>query len=59
MGRSDVVLWMEKCKPERLTANTVMLCTRNIFILETMRDIYPEEYREIIRASGCAGIIKL
>jgi len=39
---NEVVLWMEKCTPERLTANKVMLCTRNIFLLENMRDIFPE-----------------
>lgn len=55
---TDVVLWMEKCAPERLVPNTVMLCTRNIFILENMRDFLPEEYHEIIAASGSAGIIK-
>jgi hypothetical protein len=56
---SEVVLWMEKCAPERLTANKVMLCTRNIFLLENMRDIFIDEYVAILKNSGNAGIIKL
>lgn len=56
---NEVVLWMEKCDPLRLTANTVMLCTRNIFILENMRDIREQEYNDIIRGSGNAGIIRV
>lgn len=55
---NEVVLWMENCAPDRLTANTVMLCTRNIFLLENMRDFWPEEYHDIIAASGSAGVIK-
>lgn len=55
----EVVLWMENCAPERLTPNTVMLCTRNMFILENMRDIFPDEYVDIIRKSGDAGIVRL
>ena len=55
---SEVVLWMEKCAPERLTANKVMLCTRNIFLLENMRDIFVDEYVAILKGSGNAGIIK-
>ncbi len=58
MESNEVVLWMEKCVPERLTANKVMLCTRNIFLLEHMRDFDPDEYHSIIRGSGSAGIIK-
>ena len=58
MKSQEVVLWMEKCHPDRLVPNTVMLCTRNIFLLENMRDIYPDEYIKIIQASGSAGIIK-
>lgn len=42
MKSNEVVLWMENCSPDRLTPNTVMLCTRNIFLLENMRDIFPE-----------------
>ena len=56
---NEVVLWMEKCAPERLTANKVLLCTRNIFLLENMRDIIPEEYHAIIQSSSSAGIVKL
>ncbi len=56
---SEVVLWMEKCAPGRLTANKVMLCTRNIFLLENMRDIFFDEYVNILKGSGNAGIIKL
>ncbi len=50
---------MEKCDPLRLTANKVMLCTRNIFLLENMRDIFPDEYHAIIQSSGSAGIVKM
>ncbi len=56
---SEVVLWMEACAPERLTANKVMLCTRNIFLLQNMRDICPDEYFSIIESSSSAGIVKL
>ena len=56
---NEVVLWMEKCDPLRLTANKVMLCTRNIFLLENMRDIFIDEYHAILKGSGNAGIIKL
>lgn len=56
---NEVVLWMENCAPERLTANKVLLCTRNIFLLENMRDIFPEEYHAIIQSSSSAGIVKL
>jgi len=59
MSSSEVVLWMDKCVPERLVANRVMLCTRNIFLLENYRDIFIEEYTEIIKGSGNAGIIRL
>jgi hypothetical protein len=59
MESNEVVLWMEKCAPERLTANKVLLCTRNIFLLQNMRDIFPEEYTAIIQSSGSAGIVKL
>lgn len=55
---NEVVLWMENCTPERLVPNTVMLCTRNIFLLENMRDFWPEEYHEIICASGNATVIR-
>lgn len=58
-GSNEVVLFMSKCAPERLTANRIMLCTRNIFLMENMRDIFPEEYHTIIRGSGSAGIVKL
>ncbi len=56
---NEVILWMEKCDPLRLTANKVMLCTRNIFLLENMRDIFVDEYNAIIQSSGSAGIVKL
>lgn len=58
-GVHEVVLWMEDCAPGRLTPNTVMLCVRNMFILENMRDFFYDEYVEIIRSSGNAGIIRL
>lgn len=58
MNASEVVLWMENCALERLTANTIMLCTRSTFILENMRDIFPDEYHSIIKSSGSAGIVK-
>jgi hypothetical protein len=47
-----------KCDPLRLTANKVMLCTRNIFLLENMRDIFIDEYHAILKGSGNAGIVK-
>ncbi len=56
---SEVVLWMENCAPERFASNKVMLCTRNIFILENMRDLFIDEYVEILKGSGNAGIIKI
>jgi len=49
---------MEKCAPERLVPNKVMLCIRNIFLLENMRDVSPDEYHDIIRSGGDAGIRK-
>ncbi len=55
----EVVLWMEDCVPERIVPNTVMLCVRNIFLLENIRDIFSEEYHSIIASSGSAGIVKL
>ena len=55
----EVVLWMENCVPERLVPNTLMLCARNIFLLENMRDLLYEEYVDIIKSSGNAGIIRL
>ncbi len=55
----EVVLWMENCVPERLVPNTLMLCARNIFLLENMRDFLHEEYVDIIKSSGNAGIIRL
>ena len=58
MRSNEVVLWMEKCHPDRLTANTIMLCTRNIFLLENMRDIFPDEYNAIIQSSSSVGIVK-
>ncbi len=58
MTNHEVVLWMEQCAPERLTPNTVMLCVRNMFLLENMRDIMPYEYNSILASSGCVGIIK-
>lgn len=59
MGNAcQVVLFMEWCDPGRLTANRVMLCTRNIYLLENMKDILPETYHEIISMSGSAGIIR-
>jgi hypothetical protein len=50
---------MDECAPERLTPNTLMLCVRNIFLLENMRDFLYEEYVDIIKSSGNAGIIRL
>ena len=55
---NEVVLWMDKCAPERLASNKVMLCTRNIFLLENMRDLFIDEYVAILKGSGNAGIIK-
>ncbi len=55
----EVVLLMENCVPERLVPNTLMLCARNIFLLENMRDFLYEEYVDIIKSSGNAGIIRL
>jgi len=56
---NEVILWMDNCLPERLVANKIMLCTRNIFLLQNMRDMFPKEYHAIIQRSGSAGIVKL
>lgn len=56
--QSEVVLWMDNCNSQRMVANRVMMCARNIFLLENMRDIREYEYNSIIMSSGCAGIIK-
>lgn len=58
VSSNEVILWMDRCLPGRLTANRVMLCARNIFLLENMRDMDPDEYHDIIIRSGSAGIIK-
>lgn len=58
MSSSECILWMGKCSPDRLTANRVMLVTRNMFILENGRDFFIDEYLDIITASGNAGIIR-
>ncbi len=55
----EVVLWMENCVPERLVPNTLILCARNIFMLENMRDFLYGEYVDIIKCSGNTGIIRL
>jgi hypothetical protein len=55
----EVVLWMDECALERLTPNTLMLCIRNIFLLENMKDFLYDEYVDIIKSSGNAGIIRL
>ncbi len=55
----EVILWMENCAPERITPNTVMLCIRNIFMLENMRDFLYDEYVDIIKSSGDAEVIRL
>lgn len=55
---NEVVLWMDKCAPERIASNKVMLCTRNIFLLENMRDLYIDEYVEILKSSSKATMIK-
>jgi hypothetical protein len=56
---NEVVLWMENCDPLRTVPNTVMLCTRNEFMLMNMRDCTPDEFNTIILASGNAGIIRM
>lgn len=56
---NEVVLWMEECAHENLAENKVMLCTRNIFMLENMRDPFIDEYVTILKGSGNAGIITL
>lgn len=49
---NEVILWMNKCDPEYITSNKVMLCIKNIFLLENMRNIFPEEYS--VLSSGAA-----
>jgi hypothetical protein len=56
---NEVVLWMENCDPLRIVPNTVMLCARNEFLLNNMRDCTPMEFNTIILASGNAGIIRM
>lgn len=56
---SEVVLFMLKCPAGyRLTANRVMLCARNQFLLENMRDMMVYEYNEILAGSGSADIVR-
>lgn len=54
----EAILWMSECSPDRLTANRVMLCVRNEFILMNDRDFFIHEYNEIITASGNAAVIR-
>ncbi len=55
---NEVILWMNKCATDRLASNKVMLCTRNIFLLENMRDLFIDEYVEILKNSSSARIDK-
>lgn len=57
-GISDVVLWMDNSSPDRLVPNKIMLNTRAIFLMDNHRDIMGYEYNEILKDSGCAGIVK-
>lgn len=56
---SEVVLWMEKGAHGEIAQNKVMLCTRNMFLLENMRDPLLDEYTAILKDSGNARIIQL
>jgi len=55
----EVVLLMKKCPlGYRLTANRVIMCCRNDFIMQNNRDFTPGEYTSILFASNSAGIVK-
>lgn len=54
----QIVVWMSRCAPERLPANRVMLCARNLCLLENGYDMTPDEFREMLAAAGSAGIVK-
>ncbi len=55
---SEVILFMKDCKSERLVPNTIMLCCRNIFLLENNYDFLPYQYNDMLTRSGFAGIIR-
>ncbi|MCZ7405213.1 MAG: hypothetical protein O8C67_09825 [Candidatus Methanoperedens sp.] len=54
----EVVLWMEKCKVERRTPNTIMMCIRTDWIMQNDRDIFPQEFNAILQSSNSAGIVR-
>ncbi len=54
----EVVLWMEKCRAERRTANTIMMCIRTDWLMQNNRDVFPQEFHQILKASSSAGIVK-
>ncbi|MFZ3060832.1 MAG: hypothetical protein WA102_13980 [Candidatus Methanoperedens sp.] len=54
----EVVLWMEKCKAERRTPNTIMMCIRTDWIMQNDRDIFPQEFNAILQSSNSAGIVR-
>jgi hypothetical protein len=54
----EAILFMDTCHPDRLVPNRVMLCVRGAFLMDNGFDILPEEYNDIIRQSGSAGIVR-
>lgn len=59
MDSVECILWMDKCNLDKLSATKVMLCIRNMFMLENDRDINHLEFNKIIVVAGSAGIVKL
>ncbi len=54
----EVILWMEKCRAGRRTPNTIMMCIRADWLMQNNRDVFPQEFNEILKASNSAGIVK-
>jgi len=54
----EINMGMESCIQERQTANTIMICTRTVFMMDQQRDIDFDGYIATLLGSGSAGIIK-
>jgi hypothetical protein len=58
MEAFEINLGITNCIPERMTANTIMLCTRTAHLLCFMEDIDIDSYTLTLLASNSAGIVK-